>query len=252
MDHDTPEDEVVTGELVTIDPPQTPANLFLTNDPRMFLTRAGQVADALATMIRQQKLSIRIRGRDYVLVEGWTALGSLLGVFPVTEWTRPVEDGWEARVSARTRAGEIVGAAESMCTRKETKWEDRDEYAIRSMAATRATAKALRQPLGFVMALAGFDPTPLDEIDNTDTPEAEREPEPAPPRAAAHTLPPQVQPTVDQLDRIKALIAQLSARDPDTDWRAKAAEIAGVPARLMTKTVADILIRQLENEIVAA
>lgn len=245
-DHDLSEPEVVSGDLVTIDPPQ-PANLFLTSDPKMFLTRAGEVADALAAMIRQQKLSIRIRGRDYVLVEGWTALGSLLGVFPVTEWTRPLEDGWEARVTARTRQGEIVGAAESMCTTKETKWQGRDEYAVRSMAATRATAKALRQPLGFVMALAGFDPTPLDEIDQADP----AEPEPMPVKKPA-TLPPEVQPTQAQLEQLKALIAQLNARDPDTDWRAKAAELAGAPARLMTRGVADILIRQLEQEAGAA
>ena len=40
----------------------------------------------------------------------------------------------------------------------------RDDYALRSMAQTRATSKALRQPLGFVMSLAGFDPTPAEEM----------------------------------------------------------------------------------------
>jgi hypothetical protein len=32
------------------------------------------------------------------------------------------------------------------------------------MAQTRATSKALRQPLGFVMQLAGFNPTPAEEM----------------------------------------------------------------------------------------
>jgi hypothetical protein len=88
----------------------------------------------------------------------------MLGVFPVCVWTRQMEDGWEARVEARTRAGEIVGAAEAECLRSEKTWANRDDYALRSMAQTRATSKALRQPLGFVMQLAGFNPTPAEEM----------------------------------------------------------------------------------------
>ena len=72
--------------------------------------------------------------------------------------------GWEARVEARTIDGRTVGSAEAMCTRHEANWRSRDDYALRSMAQTRATSKALRQPLGFVITLAGFDPTPAEEI----------------------------------------------------------------------------------------
>ncbi len=60
--------------------------------------------------------------------------------------------------------GRVVGSAEAMCSRSETTWANRDDYALRSMAQTRATSKAMRQPLGFVMALAGFDPTPAEEM----------------------------------------------------------------------------------------
>ena len=38
------------------------------------------------------------------------------------------------------------------------------------MAQTRATSKALRQPLGFVITLAGFDPTPAEEMPYTPSP----------------------------------------------------------------------------------
>ena len=84
-------------------------------------------------------------------------------------WTRPILDdelqvGWEARVEARTRAGEVVGAAEAQCLRAERTWKGRDDYALRSMAQTRAVSKALRLPLGFVMQLAGFNPTPAEEM----------------------------------------------------------------------------------------
>jgi hypothetical protein len=97
-------------------------------------------------------------------VEGWTLLGTMLGVFPVCEWTRKLDDGWEARVVAKTLAGQTVGAAEAECLRSERSWSSRDDYALRSMAQTRATSKALRQPLGFVVTLAGFEATPAEEM----------------------------------------------------------------------------------------
>jgi hypothetical protein len=175
------DDGETTAVLVDVDEnDQLPAvqpvtSLFLTNDPETFLARAQEAAAALDRVIRDRKLYTTIRGRDHVHVEGWTLLGSLLGVFPITEWTRPIEDGWEARVVARTRAGELVGAAESMCLRKESKWRSADDYAIRSMAATRATSKALRLPLGFIVELAGFDPCPAEEL-TADEPRTEQKP----------------------------------------------------------------------------
>ena len=58
----------------------------------------------------------------------------------------------------------MIGAAEAECLYAEANWKGRDDYALRSMAQTRATSKALRQPLGFVISLAGFDPTPAEEM----------------------------------------------------------------------------------------
>lgn len=143
--------------------------LFGTDNPGEVVARAATVAKTLADLVRRQNLVVRIGQSDHVRVEGWTLLGSMLGVFPVVEWTRPVLEndeqvGWEARVEARTRSGEIVGAAEAECMRSERTWKGRDDYALRSMAQTRAVSKALRLPLGFVMQLAGFDPTPAEEM----------------------------------------------------------------------------------------
>ncbi len=139
--------------------------MFRSDEPDEIIARATETAGNLAKVIRRQKLSVSISGRDHVRVEGWTLLGTLLGVFPYTVWSRPIESGWEARCEARTLNGRVVGAAEAQCDRTERTWAGRDEYAIRSMAQTRATSKAMRQPLGFVMALAGFDATPAEEMD---------------------------------------------------------------------------------------
>lgn len=154
--------EVTSRELV---PTPAPVTLFQTDEPSEVVEKATKVATALASVIRNQKLTSPIQGKEYVRVEGWTLLGSMLGVFPVNVWTHELPDkqGWEARVEAR-RGDQVVGAAEAMCTRSEGRWKSADDYAIRSMAQTRATAKALRMPLGFVMQLAGYEPTPAEEM----------------------------------------------------------------------------------------
>ena len=155
-----------TTDLVVIDQQQAlaPGNLFGTFDPNEIVAKATETATALAAVIEKQGLFNSIQGRKHVRVEGWTLLGTMLGVFPVLAWTRPIENGWEARVEAKTLGGATVGAAEAQCTRSEGTWRNRDDFAIRSMAQTRATSKCLRIPLGFVVTLAGYDPTPNEEV----------------------------------------------------------------------------------------
>jgi hypothetical protein len=144
--------------------PAPPATLFRVDDPVEALREMARVADALKSVLRNQKLVKVISGREHVLVEGWTTLGSMLGVTPVCVKTAQIEQGWEATVEARTLDGRTIGRADAMCTRQEQLWKNRDEYALRSMAQVRATSKALKSVLGFVATLAGFEATPADEM----------------------------------------------------------------------------------------
>lgn len=152
------------GELI-VHQPLPPPSLFGTADPAEVVARASRVAASLKEVIKAQGLISKISGKEYPRCEAWTLLGTMLGVFPVLVWTRAMENGWEARVEARTRDGAIVGAAEAQCLKTERNWGNRDDFALRSMAQTRATAKALRMPLGFVMTLGGFQATPAEEMD---------------------------------------------------------------------------------------
>ncbi len=239
----TIEPEAPGTDLATLEEPSTMPSLFGTTDPGLAVNRAVQVSDVLAGVIRDKKLAVPISGREHVLVEGWTLLGSLLGVFPVTVWSHQLEDGWEARVEARTLDGRVVGAAESECLRSERKWANADDYAVRSMAQTRATSKALRQPLGFVMHLAGYETTPADEL-----PTIEAEAQPVAREQPCMSLPDAVKPTDQQLDRIRALIRSLDQLDPGTDWKARCRAIAG-PGDRMTRGGADSLVEKLEQEL---
>src|SRR5918995_345122 len=108
MSEIVPRDEVIDAETGEIMPASAPMNLFGAGDPQEVVKRATAHAEALADVIRRKKLYKKIRDKNHVLVEGWTLLGSMLGVFPVCVWTRPLSEGWEARVEARTLDGRVV------------------------------------------------------------------------------------------------------------------------------------------------
>ena len=162
MNASTP--EVVPGELVAADHQRT---LFATDDPVEVLDHARRLADALKTALDQGGMTTMIGKNEHVLIDGWQTLGSMLGVSAHVVWSRPLETdptGWEARAEARTVDGRVVGSAEAMVTRAERNWKRAEEYALRSMAQTRAMSKALRGPLGFVVTLAGRNATPAEEV----------------------------------------------------------------------------------------
>lgn len=177
MQTDTPiEAQVVPETAVAIRPTQE-VGLFGAQEPAAVINKAEIVAQALKAVIVKQGLVSKIQGKEYPRCEAWTLLGTMLGVFPVLTWTKPVEGGWEARVEAKTRDGAVIGAAEAQCLRSERNWANRDDFALRSMAQTRATAKCLRMPLGFVMSLTGCEVTPAEEM-VADHPQPKHQPGP--------------------------------------------------------------------------
>lgn len=152
-----------------------PLTLFGAASPAEVTKKFREVADELATVIRSQGLATRISNREHVRVEGWTLLGTMLGVFPVITETKEVPENWRelglekpdgywSRCEARTRDGQLVGAGEAYCLFQEANWKNRDRYALLSMSQTRSVSKALRHPLGFVVTLAGYAETPAEEM----------------------------------------------------------------------------------------
>lgn len=158
-----------------------PAGLFATDNPREVISKAVDVADALIEVVRKKGWAKRIQGREFLELPAWQTIGAMLSVTPFCEWSRPVENGWEARVVVRKSDGTEIAAAEAQCTRSEKTWSNRDDYALRSMAQTRATSKALRSALGFIAAIAGYKDTPADEMPPDDEPPTP----PAPPETPA-------------------------------------------------------------------
>lgn len=61
--------------------------------------------------------------------------------------------------------GQKIGEGHAVCSNAEVKKATFDEYAIFSMAQTRAIGKAYRNHIGFIMSAAGFENTPAEEMD---------------------------------------------------------------------------------------
>lgn len=129
----------------------------------------NKAASILKDIVEQANLIQKIQGNDYIKFEGWQTIAKFYNCTAGTEWTKPVMEGdkvagWEARSYVKNEHGQIISSAESYCGRDEPQWKDKLNYAIRSMAQTRASAKALRQVFSWVVALAGYKPTPAEEM----------------------------------------------------------------------------------------
>lgn len=133
--------------------------------PEAMIARAATIAKPLADLILKRRLYTEIKDKKYVHVDGWTTLGACIGVVAREVFVAPIADGYEGTVElVSVRDGTIVGKASSICTRDEERWAKADNYAIRSMAVTRATGKAFRLSFGWIMKLAGYESTPAEEM----------------------------------------------------------------------------------------
>lgn len=171
-------------EIAVVENQGQSPSLFTSSSPSMIIEEATDIANQLADIIKTKKLYKPIGAKSHVFVEGWTTLGALLGVFPYPESSvrldREDEIAYEASVVVRTLAGIEVSKGEAICSSKESNWKNADEYAIKSMATTRATSKALRIPLGWIMVLAGYSATPAEEMMGNGFTQPTRTQQPAP------------------------------------------------------------------------
>jgi hypothetical protein len=186
--------ETIEGEVVNETSTElavrehAPVGLFNTDDPDLVIARSVKVANVLKDVITKKKLVIKIGQSEYIKVEGYTTLGALVGLFAQTEWTRPLGDGdgWEAAVVVKNGQGFEFGRAEAQCLRSERNWKNRDDFALRSMAQTRAMGKALRMPLGWIAVLGGFEATPAEEMPASQAADVPFEDSPAVQGPASH------------------------------------------------------------------
>lgn len=126
-------------------------------------------ATSLRDLIVQNKLFTSIKGKNYVNVEGWQIAGAFTGTFPIVESVENLSDDrvyrYRAEVSLRDKDGNKVGYGVAICTNREAGKTNFDEYAVASMAQTRAVGKAYRMKIGWLLKVAGYETTPAEEMD---------------------------------------------------------------------------------------
>ena len=79
--------------------------------------------------------------------------------------TKPGEYKYRAEVSLRDKEGKMVGYGVAICSNREAGKKNFDEYAVASMAQTRAVGKAYRMKIGWLLKVAGYETTPAEEMD---------------------------------------------------------------------------------------
>ena len=131
------------------------------------LETALAMSKTLKAVIKECGLSATIQGREYLTAPAWGLLGWCLHIHPRIEWVRRIDEegnGYEARASLLDTDGGEVSAAEAEARKEEKGLWSRHRYAIRSMAQTRAAAKAFRIACPWFPALMGYEATPAEEI----------------------------------------------------------------------------------------
>jgi hypothetical protein len=146
--------------------------LALQRTPDVVIEEARKAARALADVIEKKPKKVVINGEIYLEFEDWQTLGRFYGVSAAAASTRYVEFGdvvgFEATAEALllvNGATVRISSAEAMCLNDEWKWQDKPLFQLKSMAQTRACAKALRNVLAWIVVLAGYKPTPAEELD---------------------------------------------------------------------------------------
>jgi hypothetical protein len=129
-----------------------------------------QLSNELSKLIREKGLSSNIQGKQFVNVEGWQFAGASLGLMPIITDTKDLSNETVIKYMAvcevrNINTGAVVATGIALCSNAEKTKRYFDEYAILSMAQTRAIGKAYRNLLAWLMKAAGFEATPAEEMD---------------------------------------------------------------------------------------
>jgi hypothetical protein len=138
------------------------------NSPRRLIG----FAETLKRFIAERKLYTTIGGKAYVHVEAWQFAGAAMGIVPVVTSSErvmtddPNEIKYRASVELhRIDNDQIVGAGYAYSSNTESRKRNFEEYAVASMAQTRAVSKAFRNVFGWLMKVSGYEATPYEEME---------------------------------------------------------------------------------------
>ena len=173
-----------TQEIAVVEK-QTLPDYAILNPEIPMSTKVGvatNVANCLAPLVRNQGLVVKgLNAKDkeaeYVTVEGWEVLGTMLGIVPDTRIVEEMKNDKDRTIGFKARAtlyqnptfedgkiigGHVLATAEAYCTRDDFQ---KKYFSMASMAQTRALGKAYRMALSWIMKMAGFEGTYAEDME---------------------------------------------------------------------------------------
>ncbi len=144
--------------------------------------KALELANTVAGLVKEKNLARNISGNQYVIVEGWQFAGLNLGLLPIVHEPERMNTNIEGEIKYKCRVdlvdpnGIVRGHGFAICSNQEKTKKSFDEYAIYSMAQTRAEGKAYRNTIAWLMKAAGFETTPYEEMDEVENNQAKSKP----------------------------------------------------------------------------
>lgn len=136
------------------------------------LIKAKKLSQQLNKFLQDNNLVMEIAGKKYIQIDGWEFLGTQLGLTQIIVSCDPIaptedlkEIKYRAEVEIINQSGTIVSRGFAWCSNKEKKKTGFEEYAVASMAQTRAIGKAYRNILSWIVKMGGYEATPYEEVD---------------------------------------------------------------------------------------
>jgi hypothetical protein len=170
-------------------------DLSVVRAPEVVLEESKKAASALMQVVNSKPKKLVFNGKRYLEFEDWALLGRFYAITPRVKHTLFIEMGGARGFEAVSEAihvptGKVISSAEAMCLNDEENWGKRAKYRwetrngermrikigedqvplfqLKSMAQTRASAKCLRNVLAPIVVLAGYAPTPAEEMKPSD------------------------------------------------------------------------------------
>lgn len=178
----------MSGQELTVVDGQATVLTTMESAPAAVVAEAQKAAVALKDVIARKPKPVVIGGEMYLEFEDLQLLGRFygvtVGVESEPEFVQLGEAAGFKATAVALRGGAVISRATAYCLNDEEKWGGGDRkpplFQLSSMAQTRACAKALRNVLSWVAVLAGYRPTPAEEMDgvkSTPGPHAAKGPE---------------------------------------------------------------------------
>ena len=176
-------DDQTTDVAIVEEKPSLPDYAIL--NPEIPMSSKIQVATNVANCLKDLVISqdLVVTGlnpkqpeAEYVIVEGWEVLGTMLGIVPDTKIVEEMKNDKGRTIGFKARAtlyqnpilddGKIVGGtvlstAEAYCTKDDFQ---KKFFSMASMAQTRALGKAYRMALSWIVKMAGFEATYAEDM----------------------------------------------------------------------------------------